>query len=65
MLCANLANTGYPVCENPYKPLIKIEKTLNRPITKFYNDDDVYVIAPDLRLTKTRPTSFDKEHNLL
>ena len=45
--------------------LIKIEKTLNRPITKFYNGDDVNVIAAELRLTKTRPTSFNKKHNLL
>ena len=54
------------VCENPYtSSLIKIEKTLNRPITKFYNSDDVNVIAAELRLTKTRPTSFNKKHNLL
>ena len=45
--------------------LMKIEKTLNRPITKFYNDDDVNVIVAELRLTKTRPTSFNKKHNLL
>ena len=45
--------------------LINIEKTLNRPITKFYNGDDVNVIAAELRLTKTRPTSFNKKHNLL
>ena len=45
--------------------LIKIEKTLNRPIIKFYNSDDVNVIAAELRLTKTRPTSFNKKHNLL
>ena len=45
--------------------LIKIEKTLNRPITKFYNDDDVNVIVAELQLTKTRPTSFNKKHNLL
>ena len=45
--------------------LIKIEKTLNRLITKFYNSDDVNVIAAELRLTKTRPTSFNKKHNLL
>ena len=47
------------------RSLIKIEKTLNRPITKFYNSDDVNVIAAELRLTKTRPTSFNKKHNLL
>ena len=45
--------------------LIKIEKTLNRPITKFYNGDDVNVIAAELLLPKTRPTSFNKKHNLL
>ena len=45
--------------------LIKIEKILNRPITKFYNSDDVNVIAAELWLTKTRPTSLYKRHNLL
>ena len=45
--------------------LINIEKILNRPITKFYNSDDVNVIAAELRLTKMRPTSFYKQHNLL
>ena len=45
--------------------LIKIEKTLNRLITKFYNSDDLNVIAAELRLTKTRSTSFNKKHNLL
>ena len=45
--------------------LINIEKILNRSITKFYNSDDVNVIAAELRLTKTRPTSFYKKHNLL
>ena len=45
--------------------LIKIEKTLNRRITKFYNGDDVNVIAAELQLTETRPTSFNKKHNLL
>ena len=45
--------------------LFKIEKTLNRPITKFYNGDDVDVIASELRLTKTRPTSSNKKNNLL
>ena len=44
--------------------LINIEKILNRPITKFYNSDDVNVIAAELRLTKTRPISFYKKHNL-
>ena len=45
--------------------LINIEKILNRPITKFYNGDDVNAIAAELRLTKTRPASFDKKRNLL
>ena len=45
--------------------LIKIEKILNRPITKFCNSDDVNVIAAELRLTKTRPASLYKRHNLL
>ena len=45
--------------------LIKIEKTLNRPITKFYNGDDVNVIATEIRLTKTRSTSFNRKQILL
>ena len=45
--------------------LIKIENTLNRPITKFHNGNGVNVIAAELRLTKTRPTLFNKKHNLL
>ena len=45
--------------------LIKLEKILNKPITKFYNSDDVNVIATELRPTKTRPTSFYKRHNFL
>ena len=45
--------------------LINIEKILNIPITKFYNGDDVNVIAAELRLTKTRATSFYKKNNLL
>ena len=44
--------------------LIKTEKILNRPITKFYNSDDVNVIAAELRLTKTRPASLYKRYNL-
>ena len=39
--------------------------TLNSPNTKFYNSDDVNVIAAELRLTKTRPTSFYEKYNLL
>ena len=53
------------ICKNPLSSLIKIEKVLNRPITKFYNTDDVNVIAAELRLTETRPTYFYKKHNLL
>ena len=45
--------------------LIKIGKILNRPITKFYNNDDVNVIVAELPLTKTRPASLCKRHNLL
>ena len=45
--------------------LTNIEKIFNRPITKFYNSDYVNVIAAELRVTKTRPTSFYKKHNLL
>ena len=45
--------------------LIKIEKILNRSITKFNNRDDGNVIAAVLRLTKARPTSLYKRHNLL
>ena len=39
---------------------IEIEKILNRPITKFYNSDDVNVIAAELRFI-----SFYKKQNLL
>ena len=42
--------------------LINIEKTLNRPIPKFYNGDDVNAIAAELRLTKTRTPSFYSKH---
>ena len=42
-----------------------IEKFLNKPITKFYNSDDVNVIAAEIRFTKTRPTFFHKKYNLL
>ena len=43
------------------RSLINIEKILNRLIAKFYNSDDVNVIAAELRLTKTRRTSFYKK----
>ena len=35
--------------------LINIEKIFGRPITKFYDSDDVNVITAELGLTKTRP----------
>ena len=38
--------------------LINTEKILNRPITKFYNSDDMNVIVVELQLTKTRLTYF-------
>ena len=38
-----------------------IEKTLNGPITKFYNRNEGNVIVTELRLTKTRPTTFYKK----
>ena len=37
---------------------IDIEKILNRLITKFYNGNDVTLIAAELRLTKTRLIFF-------
>ena len=40
--------------------LFNIEKILNRPITKFYNDDDRNVIVAELRFIKTRSTCFYK-----
>ena len=40
-----------------------IEKILNRPITKFYNSDDVNVIAGEVWLTSfTRNKIFYKKH---
>ena len=45
--------------------LINTEKCLNRPITKFYKSDVVNVIGAELQLTKMRPNSFYKKHNLL
>ena len=40
-------------------------KRLNRATTKIYNGDDVNMIAAESRPTETRPTSFNKKHNLL
>ena len=34
----------------------KIEKILNRPITKLYNSDDVNATTAELQQTKTRPS---------
>ena len=53
------------VCKNPYKLLIGTENNLNRPITKFYNGNEANVIAAEIRLMKTRPTSFYKNYNHL
>ena len=44
--------------------LINIEKILDRPFTKFCNSDDVNVIAVELMLIETRPTSFYTKHVL-
>ena len=41
--------------------LINIEKTLNRPITKFYNGDDANMTAAELRLAEF----LLQQHNLL
>ena len=41
--------------------LINIEKTLNRPIAKFYNGDDSNVTAAELRLAEF----LLQQHNLL
>ena len=38
--------------------LRKIELILNRPITKFYNSDDVNATTVELRQTKARLISF-------
>ena len=52
---------------NPGRPELNPRRRSNsgsdRPITKFYNGDDVNVIAAELRLTKTRPTSFYKKQS--
>ena len=40
-------------------------KRLNGATTKIYNGDDVNMIAAESRPTETRPTSFNKKHNLL
>ena len=60
-----LCSVAFTVWKIHTSSLINVEKILNRTITKFYNRDDVNVIVAELRLTKTRPTSFYKKHNLL
>ena len=44
--------------------LIIIEKVSSRPIAKFYNRNDINVVEAELRLIKTRLTSFHKKHNV-
>ena len=39
-------------------PFLTLKTNSNRPITKFYDSDDVNVIAVELWLAKTRPTFF-------
>ena len=58
-------NTTTPFEKRSSSSLIKIGKILNRPITKFYNSDHENVTAADLRLSKTRPISFNIKDNLL
>ena len=58
-------NTTTPFEKRSWSSLIKIGKIFNRPITKFYNSDHENVSAADLRLTKTRPISFNMKDNLL
>ena len=60
-----LFNQQISLRESIQVPLSTFQKILNRPMTKFYNRDDVNVITAELRLTKTRPTSFYKKYNLL
>ena len=52
---------------NPGRPELNPGRTSNsgsdRLITKFYNGDDVNMIAAELHLTKTRPTSFYKKQS--
>ena len=62
----NIASTGKTLWQLQFarthtSSVINIGKILNRPITKFYNSDDVNVIAAELRRTKTWPSSFYKE----
>ena len=58
-------NLGYQFARIHTSSLITTDKILNRPITKFYNGDDVNVFAAELQRTKMRQTSFYKKHNPL
>ena len=44
---------------------LKKDLEYNRSITEFYNGNDDNVIAAELQLTKTRPTSFYKEQSFI
>ena len=57
-LKSNILNMSRHFTEIHRSLLRKIEKILNRPITKFYNSDDVNTTTAELRQTKTRPISF-------
>ena len=50
--------TFYHFTEIHRSSLEKVEQILNRPITKFYNSDDVNASAAELRQPKTRPISL-------
>ena len=50
-VCASLFFNKVQFARIYTSSLIKIKKILNRSITKFYNSDDVNVIAAELRLT--------------
>ena len=50
-----IPNTLY---RNPQKSLKKVEKILNKPITKFCNSDDANDTAAKLWQTKRRPISL-------
>ena len=51
-------------CKFPHwkKNSKKIQKKLNRPVTKFYNSNDVNVIAAEIQLTKMRPTFLYRKY---
>ena len=54
-----------PFAKNGVKTSAAVFCTMNRIITKFYNGDDVNVIAAVLRLTKMKPTSVYKGKDTL